>query len=612
MANLLSCQGLSKSHGARQLFSDLSFGIQSGERIGLIGPNGAGKSTLLSILAGYDKPDRGTVVKSRTLRLSFVPQEVQFPDQPLEDLVKNALLTEECEIDRQTRVNIVLTQLGFTDFQASASKLSGGWKKRLAIAIAYVTDPDLLILDEPTNHLDWEGVLWLEKFLQSASFSYLLVSHDRCFLENVATRMIELNPTYPKGLFSATGSYSTFLEQRALFLAGQHQQERSLASKVRREVEWLKQNPKARTVKSQSRERAAHALIRDLDALEGRNRQQSSQLSFAASKRETKKLLAGTNLTKTLNNKTLFSGINLTLSPGMRLGLVGLNGSGKTTLLRILAGELQPDKGTIKSADDVKIVYFDQERAKLPLNTTLRRALAPNGDTIYYRGRTMHVNGWCKRFLFTPDRLDLPIGQLSGGERARIGLARLMLTPADILLLDEPTNDLDIDTLEVLEESLTDFPGAIVLITHDRYLLDQISNVVLGLGTGSDDILFSDYRQWENFCLEQTEKKPTIIKAETVPSKVEKRSPSKLSYAEKREWEQMESKIEQIEQIITSLQHQLHDSTLTSQAMQQLCEELNIQQKKLETCFERWAELEHKFANPFLNKGLNDKNDITI
>lgn len=599
--NLLSCQKLTKSYGSRPLFKELSFGVFAGDKIGLIGPNGSGKSTLLKILAGLDSPDEGLVVRNRSLRMGYIPQETHFPDQSIADIMREAVGEDpHTSFDMQeAQISKVLTKIGFTDTTLSAASLSGGWKKRLALAIEWVRSPDLLLLDEPTNHLDLEGVVWLENFLQSAPFAYIVISHDRYFLENVASKMMELDTTYPKGLFVADGSYTLFLEKREEFLSGQIQQEKSLNSKVRREIEWLKQNPKARTTKSQSRIQEAHRLIDELQGIKGRNQTSKTTIDFSSSSRESKKLLVATNLGKSMGERNLFSGIDFTLSPGVRLGIVGMNGSGKTTLLRLLAGELTPDKGTIKTAEGVKIVYFDQHRAQLPFDITLRRALSPEGDRVTFRNQTIHVNSWCKRFLFSPDRLDLPFGHLSGGEKARVHIARLMLEPADILLLDEPTNDLDIPTLEVLESSLKEFPGAIVLISHDRYMLDQISNVILGLGTKTDTELFADYRQWENYQTQREEQEKRDQKEKEkieIVTKSPEQRPPKMNYSEKREWEQIEGKIAAIEKSIESLHLQIEDPLINAQPekMQKACDELYQKQQELDTLYHRWQELELK------------------
>ncbi len=559
---------------------------------------------MLKILAGLESADEGGVARNRSLRMGYIPQETLFPDRPLQDLLLDALASEtHLSIEEKViHATIMLSKLGFADSSVSATSLSGGWHKRLALAMELVRSPDVLLLDEPTNHLDLEGVIWLENFLRNAPFAYIVISHDRYFLEHITTRMMELNKSYPKGLFSVEGSYSNFIEKREEFLSGQLQTERSLNSKVRRETEWLKQNPKARTTKSQSRIQEAHRLIENLQEIKGRNRENKSQIDFSSSKRESRKLLVANNLSKSMGKRLLFEGLNLTLSPGTRLGIVGLNGSGKTTMLRLLSGELIPDKGTLKYADGIQIVYFDQHRAQLPTDISLRRALSPMGDTVEYRGQSIHVNSWCRRFLFDPDRLDLPFKQLSGGEKARVHIARLMLKPADILLLDEPTNDLDIPTLEVLENSLLEFPGCIVLISHDRYFLDQISNVVLGLGDPSNISLFADYRQWEQNKAQLPELKVESTKEKgekkSTPSQTEERS-RKLTYSEKREWEQMESKILTLEKEIAQLQACIQDSTLANQAskLQQACQELDLKQQALDQLYHRWQELEIKQKN---------------
>ena len=499
MTLLFNCKSLSKAFGTRLLFKDLSLSIFSGDRIGLIGPNGSGKSTLLKILAGIETADEGDLSPRRDLRIGYVPQSCEFPDVPLKSILVKALENdlETPDYEKERLAETWLSKLGFKGTEPSAKLLSGGWKKRLSIAQELISSPELLLLDEPTNHLDLEGILWLEKFLSREAPTYLLVSHDRYFLQRATNRIIELDRAYPKGVFAIDGDYAEFLSLKEGFLAGQLEQERSLASKARRETEWLRQSPKARTSKSKSRVDQAHELLQDLSNVQERNRQKRTDIDFAATERETRKLLVANNLSKKAGNRTLFRHLDFTLSPGTRIGLMGPNGSGKTTLLRLLAGEISPDQGTIKKADPLQIVYFDQHRTQLPSEITLRQALSPNGDFVLFRGQEVHVNGWCKRFLFSPDLLDMPISKLSGGERARISIAHLMLQPADLLLLDEPTNDLDIPTLETLEESLLDFPGAVVLITHDRCMLDRICNTLLSLGDPDQTTLFADYSQWE-------------------------------------------------------------------------------------------------------------------
>lgn len=592
MTLFLNCQQLSKSFGNRTLFEELSFSIFSGNRVGLIGPNGSGKSTLLKILSGQESLNSGTISAKRGLKVGYLPQVCEFGDiTPLDALLEAFPKGDSLpDYEKERIAETWLSKLGFTGKEVSAGVLSGGWKKRLRLAQELMLSPDLLLLDEPTNHLDLEGILWLEKFLPKEAPSYLLVSHDRYFLEHMVNRTIEINPLYPQGLFAIDGPYHQFLEQKELFIQGQLEQERSIASKARKELDWLRTSPKARTCKSKSRVEDAHALLGQLSEIKHRNKEQKAKIDFSASERETKKLLVGKNLEKTLGERTLFSHLDVTLSPFTRMGLIGANGSGKTTLLRMLAKEIAPDQGTIKQADDLKIVYFDQHRTSLPPQMTLREALSPNGDFVTFRGQKIHVNGWCKRFLFSPDILDMPLDKLSGGEKARISIAHLMLQPADLLLLDEPTNDLDIPTLETLEENLIDFPGAVVLITHDRCMMARICNTLLSLQDGQGTF-FADFAKWEDSVKSQEAIKKTAEKAAT-----SSQPKQKLSYNEKKEHEQIEGKILETEKKIHTLTLELEDPEQSQdpERLQILCTEISLHETHLTQLYLRWEELEKK------------------
>ncbi len=592
MSLLYSCQSLSKSFSTRTLFQDLSLHIFEKDRIGLIGPNGSGKSTLLKILAGLETANEGILSPKRGLKIGYLPQTCEFPDEsPLNILIHT--LKEGPHYEKERLAETWLSKLGFTGDERSAALLSGGWKKRLGLAKELILQPDLLFLDEPTNHLDLEGIFWLEKFLAREAPSYLLVSHDRYFLQHAANRIVEINPAYPKGLFAIDGPYSEFLSRKEEFLSGQLQQERSLATKMRRETEWLRQGVKARTTKSQSRIDEAHQIIQEHAEVKSRNTSKRTEIAFVASERETKKLLSAKNISKAAGEKLLFQHLDLLLSPGSRIGLMGPNGSGKTTLLRLLAGELQPDQGTIKRADDLKIVYFDQHRVQLPPNITLKDALSPKGDYVTYHGRQIHVNGWCKRFLFSPDLLDLSIDKLSGGERARISIAHLMLQPADILLLDEPTNDLDIPTLEALEESLLDFPGAVVLITHDRCMLDRLCNTLLAFGQPDQMKYFADLAQWESFYASHTKKNKD---PKTSPPSPPKPSQTKLTYAEKKEFEQIEANILSREDEVKKLNLQLEDPAIANNParLQEICTAIGLAETQIEQLYLRFEILDKK------------------
>jgi ATP-binding cassette subfamily F protein uup len=361
------------------------------------------------------------------------------------------------ESERGTRFAETLGRAGFEDLEALASALSGGWQKRLAIVEALVQAPDILLLDEPTNHLDLAGIEWLEVVLEQAAFACVVISHDRYCLENVANDIAELARIYPDGLLRVHGTYSTFLEKKEEFLHAQSKRQEVLENLVHSEIEWLRRGAKARTRKSKARIDKAGELMGELADLNARTRTATAQIDFSATDRKTKRLIELQDVTYEVGGRTLFQSLNFIVTAGMRVGLVGPNGSGKTTLLRLLRGELTPGNGKIHRADWLRIVYFDQSR-ELDTNVTLRRALAPEGDSVIYQDRVIHVASWAAKFLFTGEQLNQPVERLSGGERARVLIAQLMLQPADVLLLDEPTNDLDIPTLEILEESLLVFP----------------------------------------------------------------------------------------------------------------------------------------------------------
>jgi len=592
MSTLLSIQSLSKSYGPQILFDDLSFSISAGDRIGLLGPNGAGKSTLVKILIGQDTADEGTISKRQGLKIGYASQSPSFPSMSIED----AAVIDFPESEKQEaliRARVLLSKALFTDFSADSSKLSGGWKKRLDLVRALTSEPDVLLLDEPTNHLDLEGILWLEKFLMRERVPLLVVSHDRFFLQNLCNRIFELNRCYPEGIFISDGDLADFLERKETFLKGQLEQERSLQTTLRDEIEWLRRSPKARTTKSRSRIERAEKMLEELANLKERNKKPKVKINFSASERETRKLIAGHNLGITLGGKPLFQGVDILLSPGIRIGIVGKNGTGKTTLLKILAGQINPDMGTLKYADDLKLVYFDQHREQIPLDLTLKEALCENGDTVRYRGQDIHINGWASRFLFSPDRLMIPVRCLSGGERARILIAKLMLKPADVLFLDEPTNDLDIPTLEVMEENLKEFAGAVVLISHDRCLMDNICTQILSLGGPADPHFYMGYKQWQQAQVAIVAAKESARKAEKAAAPPR---PKKLPYMEQKELDGMHKAIETAEHAVSLLQKSSDENQDPKKAVS-IYTELGIAQEKLEQLYSRWQELENKAKN---------------
>jgi ABC transport system ATP-binding/permease protein len=602
LAPIINAQGISKTFGSTVLFKDISFTISEGDRIGLIGPNGSGKSTLLRTLAGEEDLDSGEIAVRKRVRLACVLQQSKFASGETVRLVVEKAL-ERASVapnERGTRFAETLGRAGFEELEIQASKLSGGWQKRLAIVEAVVQGPDILLLDEPTNHLDVAGIEWLEALLQDAAFACVVVSHDRYFLENVATEMAELNRTYPDGLLRVRGNYSTFLEKKEEFLHAQSKRQEALENLVHNEIEWLRRGAKARTRKSKARIDKAGELRSELADLNQRTRTATADIDFAATDRKTKRLIELENITYEIAGRVLFKDLNFVITAGQRVGLVGPNGSGKTSLLRLLRGELAATAGEIRRADWLRIVYFDQTR-QLDPDITLRRALAPDSDSVIYQERVTHVASWAARFLFTGGQLNQPVGRLSGGERARVLIAQLMLQPADVLLLDEPTNDLDIPTLEILEESLLEYRGALVLVTHDRYMLDRVSTIVLGLDGQGGAENFADYSQWESWQAER--KQPAklvrssgnnspcaVIPAESSASK------KKLSYLEAREYATIEQRVAGAERVLQEKRVQLEDPAIASDAFRLLRAqaELDEAQKIADELYSRWAELEQK------------------
>ncbi len=596
MALLLGVQRITKAYGAAPLFADLSFGIHDGDRIGLVGPNGSGKSTLLRVLAGVEVPDVGTVAVRRLTRVAYVPQHPEFPDdRTVTQLVADALVEDDVDDSaRDTRVPLTLSRCGFADLRATPATLSGGWRKRLAIARALVRAPDLLLLDEPTNHLDLDGILWLEHLLQSEPMAFLVVSHDRWFLEHVAGRMLDLDPVHAGGFFETRGRYSEFLERKDAALREQAHWQETLANRVRREVDWLRHGPKARTTKSRARIQEAGRLIGELAVVEGRQERRVAGIDFRGTERRTKRLVVAEHVAKRFGERHLLDDVNLVLGPGTRLGLLGPNGSGKSTLLRLLTGELAPDGGGVERADGLRVAVLDQHRTCLDPSLTLHRTLAPHGDHVMFGDRPLHVAGWARRFLFRPEQLTLPVGRLSGGEQARVLIATLMVQPADLLVLDEPTNDLDIATLEVLEESLLEFPGAVVLVTHDRFLFERVSTTVLALDGAGGATTFADYRQWE-----AARREPATLPTKPRPapdSVAAKRSMKRLTWAEQREWDGMEAAIVAAEETLVHCQAAAHDPAIASRAEELVacCRALQGAHDAVDRLYARWAELDAK------------------
>ena len=619
MPPILNAQSVTKQFGAKPLFRNISLTVEDGDRIGLIGPNGAGKSTLLALLAGQVEPDSGELAVRKRARAAYVPQDSRFaPGLTVRQVLEAALAAAHVnESEREGRLRELTGRAGFADLNAEAAALSGGWRKRLAIIEAMVIEPEVMLLDEPTNHLDLAGIEWLEELLRASPFAAVTVSHDRYFLESTCTQIVELNRVFADGLLRVKGNFSHFLEEKQLYLESQCKQQDSLRNRVKTEIEWLRRGPKARTTKSKARIDTANEMIGQLAAMDSRTTVSSVGIDFEASQRKTKRLVEFQNVAckvpagpandpNDANSaipvpRPLFTGLNFILTAGMKVGLVGPNGSGKTTFLRLLLGEIDPAQGSIRRADALRMVYFSQLR-ELDESLTLRRALAPEGDGIVYQGRTVHVASWAARFLFTGEQLNQPVRNLSGGERARVLIAKLMLEPADVLLLDEPTNDLDIPTLEILEENLLDFPGALVLVTHDRYLLNRVSSTVLGLDGRGHIGRFADYAQWEDWMEDQEEAAqanptPKANSASTANSASNANSAKKkLSYIEAREFAAIEHRVEESDARLADARDRVEHPEVATNAtlLQQALQELDAAQHENDALYARWAELTEK------------------
>jgi ABC transport system ATP-binding/permease protein len=587
LAILIAAKDIAKTFGARPLFEGLNFVVESGERIGLIGPNGAGKSTLLRILAGEIGVDEGELSLQRGLRVGFLEQTPKLdPDSTVDDIVTGPLAGE------------LLSRLELSDWKYhTIDQLSGGWKKRVALARELAKEPELLLLDEPTNHLDIESILWLEGFLAKATFATVTITHDRLFLQRVASRILELDRRNPNGLLNVRGDYATYVERKEELLTLQQREETVLKNTLRRETEWLRRGAKARTTKQQARIQAHGVLSEKVEELEYRNQTRSARLDFQSSDKKPKRLMESRKVSKAYGDRQLFRDVDVFVGPGSRIGLLGSNGCGKSTLIRVLLGTEEPDSGTVLRSEHLKVAYFEQNRETLNQETTLRKTLCPAGDHVNYRGKLVHIIGYLDRFMFRKEQVDMMVGKLSGGEQSRVALAKLMLQESNVLVLDEPTNDLDVETLNVLQECLTEFDGAVLLVTHDRYFLDQVATEILAFPSAAEDrghiTAFAGLDQWETWRKDRQQNRKTAAKAaaQDESSGGKKR---KMSYNETRELSQMESKIHAVEERLSSLQAQSLAPQNQSNAslLSELFTGMAEAQKEMDTLYARWAELE--------------------
>lgn len=596
---LLNTHQLAKNFSGRTLFSGVSFGIDEGDRIGLVGPNGAGKSTLLRMLAGLADPDEGSVSRRKGLRVGFMEQTPSFAPGTT---IMSALLEKTSDPNEAfPRAMEIMAKLSLNtlDENQEVESLSGGWRKRVALARELVTEPELLLLDEPTNHLDVTSIMWLEEYLRAAPFAIMMITHDRLFLQRVATRVMDLDPRNPNALLTVNGDYAMYLEAKEHELAALQRHERVQKNQLRRELEWLSRGSLARQTKQSARIDAAAELKASVEALQKQNRPRSLELDFGESQHSPQKLIDGQGLTKSYDGKTLFKDLDVLITRKTRLALLGENGSGKSTLIKILLGNETPDTGTVKRADKLQFSHFEQARDTLDPDKSVLQNICPEGDYVIAQGQALHVRSYLDRFLFPGIKAELPARKLSGGEQARLRLAQLMLSASQVLILDEPTNDLDTETLEVLENALKEFNGAVILVTHDRYFMDAVAEQILAFpppGTKDPKLeKFASYFQWETWYKEQKELLKKAARAESAAAASGAKK-SRMSFKEKFELENMEETILKLETEVARLTGVTHDpATLADhKKLNEALSQLAAAQAELDQKFQRWAELEAK------------------
>jgi ATP-binding cassette subfamily F protein uup len=603
MAILVGTQALTKSFASRPLFENLNFTIETGERVGLIGPNGAGKSTLLSIIGGKIPPDSGSLSTQRGLRVGFLEQSPSFAKDDTVDSAVFSGLNDPYDGQEIARAQELMARLSLGDGNdingdRPVAELSGGWKKRVALARELARQPDLLLLDEPTNHLDVESIFWLENFLARSPFATLTITHDRAFLQKISNRILELDRRNPGGLLSIKGTYADYLESKSLLMSAQEAQETRLKNTLRRETEWLRRGPKARTTKQEARIQRAGELLDTVTELSYRNQDRTSRFEVLDAGRSPKKLIEAKGISLSYAGKVVVPTTDVLITPKSRIGILGANGCGKSTLIRILLGHEAPDSGSVTHSDSLNVAYFEQNRESLDPNITVLRTVCPLGEQLDFNGTRIHVRTYLDKFLFSGNQVEMPVGRLSGGEQSRLLLARLFLEPANVLVLDEPTNDLDLKTLQVLEDALESFAGAVLVVTHDRYFLDQVASQILGFGldsSGKKSIQsFASLGQWQTWfeANRDTEKKnrKTESKQRLDPGATKKK---KLGFKEQREFDGMEATIQATEEKLENLRSESLKPELSTNAARllEIATEIERLEAEVERLYLRWSEL---------------------
>jgi len=594
---LLRLERISLAYGSRALLDQVSLQLQQGERVALIGRNGEGKSSLLRLLRGEAEPDRGTVWVRTGARLAFLPQDIQVSEPvSVAQWVGTGLAASGGERwSSEQRIATVLSRLQL-DPHARLDQLSGGTRRRALLAQALVGDPQILLLDEPTNHLDIDTIEWLERTLLEFRGTVLFVSHDRAFIDRLASRIVELDRGELK---SFDGSYNAYLHAKTAQLAAEADHRALFDKKLAQEESWIRQGVEARRTRNEGRVRALYALRAERRA----RRERTGRLQLeTANVAESGALVFETeHLRVAFGERVVIDDLSLRIMRGDRIGLVGPNGIGKSTLIKALLGELEPTGGTVRQGSRLEIAYYDQERLQLNLDASVMENVSGRNDQVIVNGQGRHVAGYLRDFLFRPEQLNTPARALSGGERNRLLLARLFARPANLLVMDEPTNDLDIDTLELLEEYVANYPGTLLLVSHDRAFLDHVvTSLLVFEGEGVVRDFVGGYSDWIRYREQQSADTPLPKAAapavlEIAATAREAARPGRLTYQAQRELSALPERLQTLEAEKAQIESQLADGSLYRGAQQSLQEQLRrlaAIETELESGYARWAELE--------------------
>ncbi len=596
--NIVSLSEVSFRYGPRILLDTASLGVAKGDRLALTGPNGCGKTTLMKIIAGKLDPDSGLVEKINGLKLAYLPQEVpENLSGKIIDLVSEGLeghreppSDENFEFwNTEAKISSVLDSLGLKP-DLETSEISAGLKRRALLARELISDPDLLMLDEPTNHLDISSVVWLENFLKSSGKTLIFVSHDRTFLRNLATRVVEVD----RGkLISFSCGFDEFVRRRDEFLEAQRRNDEEFDKKLKREESWLRRGVKARRTRNEGRVKELMKL-RKIRAARMDRSSPISSLNIGESCPTGRKVFEIKNLEKSFGDRKIVGGFSTTIYRGDKIGIVGPNGIGKTTLVKLILGKLEPDSGEVKFGTKLEIAYFDQLRGKLDPQSTPYEFIGESSDTVYTPKGGQNVMGYLQNFLFTPNQILGKISMLSGGERNRLMLAKLMASPSNVLVLDEPTNDLDMETLELLENALSEFDGTILLVSHDRAFLNNTTTAIFGFeGNGKIVELVGGYDEWEAYLQKKYQPSPAEKqKPRRIPAKREK-----FTNKDREELECVQKRIAEVESESSEISSKLSDSEfvrLNASKLGEISERFEELKKEEEKLLERWSELEEK------------------